>query len=41
MMEMDATHEDPSGVLHLDLGSSMQERYGGLGAGPEEGHEDD
>ena len=38
---MDATHEALSGVLHSGQWPSLQERHGGLGAGPEEGHEDD
>jgi len=34
-------HEFPSGELCSGLGHSTQERGGTIGAGPEEGHEDD
>ncbi|KAJ7407292.1 protein themis isoform x2 [Pitangus sulphuratus] len=33
--------ETPPGVLHLVLGSSPQERYGLVGASPQEGQEED
>lgn len=35
------SHESPAGGLHAPLALSKQEKYGPLGAGPEESSEDD